>query len=104
MPGRMYPSSVMLITGSWLSSAGPGSAAGTGELGGDRGGQQGHVGADAHERPALPQPPRRGGAVVHQQAAGLAVPLAGRLDLVDGLDEGRRREVAGHAEVVAEIP
>src|SRR5581483_9880462 len=64
---------------------------------------QGGVGADGHERPAFGQAARGGGPVGDEQAAGLTVRLAGRLDLVDGLDERRRGHVAGHAEVVAEV-
>ena len=39
----------------------------------DRGRQQGGIRSDGHERPALLEAPRGGGAVGHEQAAGLAV-------------------------------
>src|ERR1700759_3669620 len=84
MPGLVYPSSVVFIAASYRS-LGLECGAGLAQLGADRGREQGGVRADAHEGPALLEPP------------------AGGEDLVGGLDERRGGEVAGDAEVVAEV-
>ena len=75
-----------------------------GGQGGAKGGrEQGRVGADADEAPALLAEAAGGGAVAGQQAAGLAVAGGGGPDRVQRLQVARGGDVAGDAQVVAEV-
>src|SRR4029450_8526096 len=62
-----------------------------------------YSGPDPDEAPALPAQAAGGGAVTGEQAAGLAVAGGGRPDRLQRLQVGRRRDIAGDAEVVAEV-
>src|SRR6476620_2459810 len=78
--------------------------AGRGECGPGRSGEQGGIGTDRHERPALFDALGGADAVVDQEPTGLAVAPACGEHGVQSLSEGRGRGVAGNTEVVAEIP
>ena len=79
-------------------------AAGGGQSGLGCRGEQGGVGTDGHEGPALFDPLGGGRTVGDQQPAGLAVPFAGGQHGFQCLDKRGSGGVAGHAEVVAEVP
>src|SRR5437899_2554793 len=89
-------SELAVAMGSHVDSGAP-------ELGGYGGGEQGGVGADGHERPALGQPHRRRGAVVDEQPAGFAISLRRGADLAERCYETIGPDVPRHAEVVAEV-
>src|ERR1035437_4911050 len=80
-----------------------GGCAGSAEFSADGRGEQGGVGADGKERPALREAGGGGGPVGDEHPAGLPVAPRRGEDSVQGLNVGGCGDVAGHAEVVAEV-